>query len=379
MAHTKKHAQKLLRDMPKDPEELLARPNCWDPQFLEVYFEHCDEMLFHDPRAGLKLADIAPRLALATLEPDPGGDAAPETEKPPADAKQRRWFRELQVRAYVVRASALRATGQLAEAEAAYGTASRLAETGVRPVEEARLKIRLAVLRIDQRKLDEAHKLCQEAIEIYKSAEDKRRLATAYTIFGMAQCTAGDFCDAIDSFGEVLANPAADARSTDAAVINLAYAFTHSTDPGAVASALRWIAKARRAIRNQRRTLLRHKLTLIDGKLHLKLGFDRHAERLFRRARNGFMTLGAPFELAMASLDLSTVLHREKRWAEFEEMATETYKRFRELSADTEAIAALSLWMDGARTRKLKAKVIAEVAEKVLKRSSCPAFCGDPS
>ncbi len=379
MAHTKKHAQKLLRDMPEDPEELLARPNYWDPQFLEVYFEHCDEVLFDDPRAGLKLAEVALRLALAALEPDPGGDATPETKKPPADAEQLRWSRELQVRSYVTHASALRATGQLGAAEATYGTARRLAEDGIRPSEEARLKIRLAVLRIDQHKLDEAHELCQEAIEVYESAKDRRRLATAYTILGLAQCTAGDFYEAIESFGEVLANPAADERASHAAVFNLAYAFTHSTDPGAVVTAQRWIAKARKAIRNQRRTLLRNKLTLIEGKLYLKLGLDRHAERLFRRARNGFMNLGAPFELAMASLDLSTVLHREERWPEFEEMAAETYNRFRELSADTEATAALSLWMDGARTRKLKAKVIAEVSEKVQKRSSCPAFCGEPS
>ncbi len=71
MAHTKKHAQKLLREKPKDPEELLARPHYWDPQFLAVYLEHCDEVLFHDPQAGLKLADVAAQHRPTMLELPP--------------------------------------------------------------------------------------------------------------------------------------------------------------------------------------------------------------------------------------------------------------------------------------------------------------------
>ncbi len=63
MPYSKKHAQKLLREMPDDPEELLNRPNYRDPVFLDVYFEHCYDVIFHEPRAGLKHARVAFQLA----------------------------------------------------------------------------------------------------------------------------------------------------------------------------------------------------------------------------------------------------------------------------------------------------------------------------
>ena len=95
---------------------------------------------------------------------------------------------------------------------------------------------------------------------------------------------------------------------------------------------------------------------------------DQHAERLFRRARQGFLELGAPFELALVGLDLSELLKREGRWSELEDLAAETFESDCLLSADTESIAALSLWMDAVRAKKLDDGVVADVRLKLEQR-----------
>ncbi len=58
----------------KSPAELLRRRRYWTPIFLRLYLDHVEEIRFRDPRAGLKLAKLAPKLALLVPEaPGPVG------------------------------------------------------------------------------------------------------------------------------------------------------------------------------------------------------------------------------------------------------------------------------------------------------------------
>ena len=102
--------------------------------------------------------------------------------------------------------------------------------------------------------------------------------------------------------------------------------------------------------------------------LHVRIKQARDAEHLFRRARRGFLELGAPFELAFVGLDLSELLKREQRWSDLQDLAADTFGRFRLLSADTESIAALSLWKDAVRMKQLDGEVVTDVREKLEQR-----------
>ncbi len=316
--------------------------------------------LSHDPRAGLKHARVASRLARAAIIEGSSEGATPKQ----LTAEQR----SLLVRASTVLGGAHRAAGMLAESEDAYQDALQIAEHGIPPIERAKLNHRLAVLRADQRRFSEAEALCKGAIETYRASGDQESLAMAYSCLGLVYKEAGRFAEAIESCGRVLANPAATPRAYNAAIFNLAGSLTETNDHQALESAGRWIARARRAIRNQRRSLLRHKLSMIEGRLCLRLALGRHAERLFWRARQGFLKLGAPFEIAMVALELSVPLHQEGRWSELEELAADTWKRFRLLSADTQAIAALSVWMDAVQMKKLDECLISESRTKLQGR-----------
>ncbi len=283
--------------MPKNPEKLLNRRNYRDPVFLDVYLEHCYDVIFHKPQAGLKHARVAFQLTRLTIIGSSSKDADP--------AQLTTEQRSLMVRANAVLGGALRAVGRLGESEDAYQTALSIADAGIPPTEMAKLHYRLAVLRADQRRFDEAEALCKGAIETFHSSSDQESLAMTYSCLGLVYKEAGRFPEAIESCGQALANPAATPRAYHAATFNLAGCFTETNDHDALESAGRWITRARRAIRNQRRSLLRYKLSMIEGKLFLRLALGRHGERLLWRARRGFLKLGAPFEIAMVGLELS--------------------------------------------------------------------------
>ena len=80
------------------------------------------------------------------------------------------------------------------------------------------------------------------------------------------------------------------------------------------------------------------------------------AERLFRRALEGFEALRLPWENALVGLDLGSLLHLAGDFDDLEKIAGETFLLFRNLSgADTQTLAALSLWVDAVKARRWKA------------------------
>ena len=119
---------------------------------------------------------------------------------------------------------------------------------------------------------------------------------------------------------------------------------------------------------HHRRSIPKQKLYWVEGLVLLKLCLWRRAEQLLKKARGGLLALGAPLEIALVSLDLSALYHLEGRWADLEELAADTYRRFCDLSADSEAIAALCLWKDGVEMRTLTDEVISAAKTAIEER-----------
>ena len=90
------------------------------------------------------------------------------------------------------------------------------------------------------------------------------------------------------------------------------------------------------------------------------------AEKLFEKARKGFLALDAVYESALATLDLSGLLYVQGRWAELEVYAREAFERFREVAADEEALAALKLWLEAVEQKTLGNELLNEVREIVI-------------
>ncbi len=362
----------------RSPRELLRRQRYWTPIFLKIYLDHVEEVRFRDPRAGLKLAKVAPQLALLVPEAD-----GPEG---------RREHRENLVRAHAALASAYRVVGRDATAEAEYELAVKVAETeALSPVAKADLNLRLATRgqrddQTRQRQCSAALDLVAAAAATYRAAGDRRRLAEAHAVRGYLLNEAKNFTAAIPCHGQTLAlalslerekptdpaDVAALARVVEAARSNLASAVARAPGIGFAATALGHISISQRELRGRRNSLTRHLLQWTEGRVYIRLKRPNSAEKRFNVARRGFVRLEVPWELALVSLDLAALYRASERWPELEALAADTFGRFRELAADFEAIGALSLWVDAVEARRGVKAAITAARETLEARKARP-------
>ncbi len=337
--------------MPSNPEKLLERRCYRDASFLRVFLDHVDDVIYRDAKAGLKLARIGPKLA--ELVPAARG------------RREKRRHGERLVRAHATLGGAYRATARLKAAESEYALALKIADSaGISPVPRADLYRRLAVLRAWQERFTEALALTHEAIEIFRRRKDRQGLAAALAAHGYVLNEQGHFAEAVPFHGEALRlagevlrlagrnRTAAQQRIHQVARLNLADALSRSQSSEIAGKALEHVLEARRVLRGWRRCRARHHCQWIEGLAWLGMGLDRRAEQSFWVARRGFIRLDAPWEIALVSLDLAALYRLWGQWEELETLAKDTFRRFRELSGDFEAISALSLWLDAVRARK---------------------------
>lgn len=366
MALTEHYAKDLLRHLPSRITDLLKHRKYWDLTFLRVYLAHCDEVLFDDPKAGLVLAKVVPRLALLIPKKSPV-----EWRHHTSEA-EKQLQQELVVKSYAVLGGAYRAAGRNAAADESYQIACQICESGgISRVVRANLYKRLSKLRSAQKRFSEALDLVDYAIEIYRG-EDHDYHAEALLTKGYILFLAGRFSEAVPLFGKVLkltkprrGSSPLSKRTFFSAVHNLAATLLWSCRPTAVVEALPYVRSAQRFFARKPNCLMKHKLAWIEGRSDELLGSTRQAARRFLGASKGLMKLGAAFEAALVALDLSRIYLSDGQWAELEALAIETNRRFRELSSETEAIAALKLWMEGAKMRSLSRATIQSARDTI--------------
>ncbi|MCP3962328.1 MAG: hypothetical protein GY719_31175 [bacterium] len=354
MPHTLNHAQRLLRELepclPDGVERVLDRPPYWDPVFCELFFERTEEVTFCDPQAGLKLARVAPRLAMAV--PESNGAAG------------RREHNERVARAYSLLGSAQRVAERHHDADGSFQKALQICTrrkiSGTCRVE---IYLRLAVFRSCQKRFTEAFQLVARSTSLCESENDDKWLSVTLATRGAVCARARLFPEAVSVLSEVLGNYRLSPRVEYSATHNLAYAVSEAANPN-LESALEHLRKARRLL-GPRRSVQKCKLYWVEGLIHIRLGRTERAERLFRKALAGFEKFEAPYETALVGLDLSALLRFERRWGELEQLTDKTYRRFRELREDTEAVASLRLWIEAAQMRTLTEELITEVKEKI--------------
>ncbi len=219
--------------------------------------------------------------------------------------------------------------------------------------------------------------LAEEAVELLRNRKDQQELAAAIAALGYVLNEQGRFAAATPHHGEALRlagtalrragrkRSAALVRIHQVARVNLANALAHSPSPEVAATALEHVQFARRELRGQKRSRARHHCQWIEGKAWLAMGLDRRAEQAFWVARRGFVRLDAPWEIALVSLDIAGILRLYGQWQELEGLAEDTFRRFRELSGDFEAISAIGLWLESAQAREGAGVAIAK-AERTL-------------
>ncbi len=308
---------------------LLERRKYWKLAVFELFLEHCDAYTFSQPTFGLFLAELAPDFARCVAR----NDRSVVEES-------------LLLRAHAVLGSAYRAVGRLEEAEDAYRMAGNFE---VPRLERAELLRRLAYLRMEQRRLEDAMACIDEAIFLHRTEGDLRDCH----FLGCCLLARGHVQFEIGARGQALIDISAclnyidlqrDPRRYYAAVHNLAVALVEAGSPNELASALDQLKTAyRRLIGKKGKNLAKYKLRWLQGLIQVKFGAERQAEQYFHSARDGFVQLAAPYEAAMVSLDLAVRYLYDRRFFELKRLLAETYSVFRALEVDRESLAALAL------------------------------------
>ncbi len=262
------------------------------------------------------------------------------------------------MQAWAILGGAYRVCGRPADAEAPYQEAFRLCESGsISELVQADTERRLSFLRACQGKPEEALELASGAVVVLSAIEDAP-LGEALIAVGYFQASAFHrYGEAIAAFGEALAiagagkaSPA-EQRLHETASINLAMAISDGGSVSDQQTALSYIQKAYQAVKQVKgRTPVRYRLQWVEAIVWDRLGSHNKAARLYRRALEGFTILVMPWESALVSLDLAAMLHLCGEFDALEEIASTTYQQFAALSgADTQTLAALSLWLSAVR------------------------------
>ena len=352
MAHTGKHARRLLSELephlPDNAERVLSSRSYWDPGFCDLFIEYTEELVFRDPQVGLGVARVAMRLT-RTL---PEGKTA----------MSRSMDLARMVKAHAVVGSAYRAAGHPDVAERQFRAGLLFCRKPSTPRSaKADLYWRFAVLRAYQKRYDEALKLAADSLEIYKAGGDPQGEGTALAIRGLVYAYARRFSRAVSTLSEVLGNYKLPPRTEYSATHSLSYALSQADRPD-LDAALNHLHRARQLL-GPRRSVQKSKIYWIEGMIFFRRGsaFVLRGEQRLKRALAGFSKFQVPYETALVSLDLSGLYRFQKRWLELEELAAETYRRFRDLREDGESLAALKLWLEAVQSRSLSEELISEV------------------
>ncbi|MCP3957421.1 MAG: hypothetical protein GY719_06180 [bacterium] len=370
MPLTKAYAQDLLRKRPRETTVLLLERKYWDLTFLQVYLDECDRVVFDDdPKAGLELAEAAPKLALMIPKRRPF-----EWQQHASNA-EKQLLRELLMTSHAVLGGAYRALGRFEDAEKAYAVACEICDSGpISPMAKANLYKRMSKLRSGQRRFDEALELVDYAVEVYRD-EDPVIYADALNTKGYILGESKRNSEALQCFGQALKLSRPTRKNSSLAkgnfhsiVHNLAAASSEGCSDKDAIRALRYVRIAKRFLAKKRNSVAKQKLAWVEGRITATLGSTRYAERLLLRTLKAFLKLGAPFEAALVGLEVSVIYLQEGQWTKLRELAEDTYKRFRELSADKEAVATLKLWVEGAKKRTLSEASISSALSAIEKR-----------
>ncbi len=355
--HSPKYAQRLISELepflPDGAERVLERPSYWDAGVCDRFFERCEDLIFHDPHAGLKLAEVAPRYVRTLAEGD--------------SPKERREHRGRIVRAYALLGAAYRGVGRLDRASEPYQTALEVCASKDVPAQSrADLFLKIAGLRAYQSRFGEAHALIDRALRLAEAHDDVQGRAMALAVRGAVYALELRFSEAVVILSEVVGGYRLTDRVEYSVTGNLAYAVGEADDSDDLETAMVHLRQAHK-LSGPRKTVKKGMLYWIEAMILLRRDSKR-AEKRLRKAWETFLRFDAGYELALVGLDLSALLRFQKRWTELEKLAADTCARFREIREDKEALAALRLWLEASEARNLTEELLADVKARVKAR-----------
>jgi tetratricopeptide (TPR) repeat protein len=281
---------------------------------------------------------------------------------------------DLRARAWAHLGNARRILSDLRGAEQAFARAEHHLSLGTGDrLEKARVLDLLASLRNYQGRLEEATRLLNRAIAIYRRAEQRHLLGRALLNKAHVRIWAGDPQAALELLRQGLAHiePERDVKLTLSAYHNLACVLD---DLGEYDEAARVLERSRPLYLSCGHLIQLHYL-----EAHLAMGMGRlaEAEAGLREVRADFAEQSMAYDAALASLDLAEVYLLQGRHAEMRELAQEMLSIFESREQHREATAALILFQKAAEAESVTMGLVHEVAgrvQRIRRQTGGPAY-----
>jgi tetratricopeptide (TPR) repeat protein len=274
---------------------------------------------------------------------------------------------DLRARAWAMWGNSLRLGSDLRGSSRCLTRALKLLEEGSGdPLEEARVCELFAALRSNQRRIDQAVRLQERAMRLYRRAGQRDRLGKAMVDLASYNAMAGDRERAIVMVEKALelVDGERDPHTVLAARHNLAVFLQES---GRLREALIVLAGARTLHENlgDRGTLLR--LRWLEGRLAQEVGDSVRAEEAFEEVYRGFAD-EAPIDAAQVALDLALLYLETGRLDEVPAIVLSVEMVFRTHEVERDALAAWLVMREAVERKRLHKVLIKDIADR-LERS----------
>lgn len=317
----------------------------------ELFLERSFEARFDDPAESEALAELAVEIA-DRLSPEVYGRLSV------ADLRAWSW-------SYLGNARRIRS--DLRGADEAFVQAQDFLEEGsADPHLRGDILYLMASLRCDQRRFAEALKLLDRALRLYRRAEEFHLVGLALAQKGAVLGDSGRPEEAVPVLEQAL--PLIDASDTQARLNTQHNLVLFLAEAGRYEEAEKALHQVRPLLaqRKERTHLLR--LRWVEGKIAQGLGRLEAAQAAFLEVRDGFIDHGIAYDAALVSLDLAEAYARLGKRAEMRLLAEEMVPIFQSRDIGREALAALAVFQQAARTEEASLDLIESVAT-YLKRS----------
>lgn len=344
----------LLREvpMPTAPDTIARTVRAWER--CETLLAQSGELRLNDPEGMLAAAS----LAVGLVE-----QIAPEFRGPCALA-------DLQAQAWAAQGNARRVTGDLAGADADLARALERSGQGTGdPRLLAHLIALTASLRIHQRCFGEASQLLDWAFSIYMELGDNHEAGRVLVSKSNSAAYALDLGEAVRLLGQSL--ELIDADRDPHLVLNVVHNLvSHLVDEGRHEEARRLLDRSRALYAAHGGRIDRTKARWLEGRIALGLSDPDGADQAFREVRASFGEIGLPYELALVSLELSSLWLEQGRTREILALLDETVAVFRERGIRREAIAALLMLREAVAMERVTAALLQVVASELERLES---------
>jgi tetratricopeptide (TPR) repeat protein len=325
----------------KDEADLQSWGLC---QFL---LQKSRDMVFDQPLAAVQAAELAAKLSSYL-----------------GDTYDPHWVLDLKARAQAYLGNARRVLGELRSAEMAFLQADAFREQSMTGNEEVRAEILhlKSSLRRQQRRLDEALALVEEALSIYREWGNHQGVSVALVKKAKVVEELGDLEQAIallrEAVGEI--DPKVDVRLPAYARFNLVSCLLLA---GEYEEAQEVLQAIKPYFQQVARPLDLVRVRWAEARIAAGRNDAQAAEVAFHEVRAHFLQRRMAYDAALVSLDLALIFARQHRTGEIKDLARELIAVFKSQDVRREVLMSLALFQQACEEERLTADLIQQLSQ----------------